>query len=62
MFKTKYYEDFSKLPTAKLKNYSGIVAYHSKCYHKAIKEKTFNLIPSESDPDQSWGKVRKKYI
>jgi hypothetical protein len=41
--------------------FSGTVAYHSVCYRKAMKTGTFNLIPSESDPQQSWGKVRKKF-
>ena len=54
--------EFDKLDRVKFNGYSGIVAYHSVCYKKAIKEGTFNLIPSLQDPDQSWGKVRKKYI
>ena len=41
--------------------YSGTVAYHSCCYRRAMRNKTFNLIPSEFDPNQSWGKIRKKY-
>lgn len=53
---------FDYLEPVVLEAYSGIVAYHKKCYNQAIKQGTFNLIPSEYDPNQSWGKVRKKYI
>lgn len=55
-------KEFEELPKVELENYSGIVAYHSVCYHKAKKEGTFNLIPSLDDINQSWGKIRKKYI
>ena len=54
--------EFDKLNKVKFDGYSGIVAYHSVCYRKAMREGTFNLIPSLQDPDQSWGKVRKKYF
>lgn len=53
--------EFDKLPEVKLEGYSGIVAYHSVCYRKAKREGTFDLIPSLQDPNQSWGKIRKKY-
>ena len=52
---------FDSLKPVVLDAYSGIVAYHKKCYNQAIKQGTFNLIPSEYDPNQSWGRVRKKY-
>lgn len=52
---------FDKLDRVKFDGYSGVVAYHSVCYRKAMREGTFNLIPSLQDPDQSWGRVRKKY-
>lgn len=54
-------KEFNNLENVTREHYSGIVAYHSKCYHKAIKEGTFNLIPSKQDPDQSWGEVREEY-
>ena len=53
--------EFDKLDRVEFAGYSGIVAYHSVCYRKAMREGTFNLIPSLQDPNQSWGKVRKKY-
>lgn len=53
---------FDSLRPVVLDSYSGIVAYHKKCYNQAIKQGTFNLVPSEYDPNQSWGRVRKKYI
>lgn len=53
--------EFDKLKRVTFNGYSGIVAYHSVCYQKAMKDGTFNLIPSLQDPNQSWGKVRKKY-
>lgn len=42
--------------------YSGIIAYHSICYNRAIKKGTFNLIPSDKDKNQGLGKARKKYL
>ena len=53
--------ELDKLDRVEFAGYSGIVAYHSVCYRKAMREGTFNLIPSLQDPNQSWGKVRKKY-
>ena len=53
--------EFDKLDRVERKGYSGLIAYHSTCYRKAMREGTFNLIPSLQDPNQSWGKVRKKY-
>ena len=40
--------------------YSGLVAWHVKCYHDATEEKN-DLTPSLTDPNQSWGVIRKKY-
>ena len=40
---------------------SGIVAWHSLCYNKASEDEKNDLTPSKHDPNQSWGKVRKKY-
>lgn len=54
--------DFSKLPEVSLTEYSGVVAYHSLCYRRAMRQGTFSLIPSEHDPDQSLGYIRKKYM
>lgn len=55
-------EDFIKLPPVKMDKYSGIVAWHSLCYSKASDMDKNDLTPSEHDPNQSWGKVRKKYM
>lgn len=41
--------------------YSGIVAWHKKCYDEASDEEKNDLTPSLTDPNQSWGRVRKKY-
>ena len=41
---------------------SGVVAYHEKCYCIANKKGKIVLQPSESDPEQSWGKPRKKFL
>lgn len=60
--KNKYFGyNFRRLKEVTRESFSGIVAYHSICYRKAIKDGTFNLIPSELDPNQSWGNVRKKF-
>lgn len=45
----------------KLDNYSGIAAWHVKCYEEASDRKRNNLKPSKSDPNQSWGKVRDRF-
>lgn len=58
----KYFmKEFNELPRIECKAYSGVVAYHSVCYRKAMRDGTFNLIPSVQDDNQSWGTVRKKY-
>jgi hypothetical protein len=56
-----YRREFQRLKSIKLDKYSGIVAWHSKCYNAATEEQKKDLTPSMSDPDQSWGKVRKMY-
>lgn len=56
------YKDFERLSEVEVpKTLSGMVAYHSVCYRKAMREGTFNLVPSPNDPEQSWGKIRKKF-
>lgn len=57
-----YEAEFVRLGFPKREKYSGIVAWHSLCYTKASEEQRVALIPSDSDPNQSWGPVRKKYI
>lgn len=58
----KYEKTYMELPIPHRKEYSGIVAWHSKCYHNASKAEQENLMPSERDPDQSCGEVRKEFI
>lgn len=53
--------EWNELPKVEMDAYSGIVAYHARCHRRAIRRKTFNLIPSEFDPSQSWGKIRKRF-
>jgi hypothetical protein len=48
------------LPRAQGVIYSGIAAWHHKCY-KETPEQQQDLTPSVSDPDQSWGRIRKEY-
>ena len=58
----KYFmKKFNELPCIELKAYSGVVAYHSVCFRKAMRDGTFNLIPSIQDENQGCGTVRKKY-
>ena len=56
-----YEAEFARLGCPKREKYSGIVAWHSLCYRKASEEQRATLVPSDSDPNQSWGPVRKKY-
>lgn len=56
-----FYREFQRLKSVKLDKYSGIVAWHSKCYNAATEEQKKDLTPSMSDSDQSWGKIRKMY-
>lgn len=57
----EFSKEFGNLEKVTREHYSGIVAYHSKCYYEAIKNGTFNMIPSLHDPDQSWGEVRGEF-
>jgi hypothetical protein len=41
---------------------SGIEAWHAYCFDHATAEAKEAHIISEGDPDQSWGKPRKKYL
>lgn len=54
-------EQYKSLPIPARTNYSGTAAWHSRCYKLATPEAKINLAPSETDPNQSWGKIRKKY-
>lgn len=40
---------------------SGVEAWHTYCYNRATEETKAKHIIADSDPDQSWGKPRKKY-
>lgn len=59
--KAFFWREFNKLPTVEGSKFSGLVAWHSACYKKASAEERADLKPSELDPNQSWGKVRKIY-
>jgi len=41
---------------------SGVEAWHAYCFEKAKPQAKEAHVISESDPDQSWGKPRKKYL
>lgn len=41
---------------------SGVSAYHKYCFDRLADEEKAMNIPSRSDPDQSWGGARKKYM
>jgi hypothetical protein len=53
---------YEQLPHAQCDSWSGTIAYHKICYDKAVRDHTVSTVPSESDPDQSWGKPRKKFM
>lgn len=57
----EYEKQFAALPQNTRKIYSGTVAWHSLCYHQASDADRADLTPSRSDPDQSWGRIRKKF-
>lgn len=61
-YNSKMYDAFLELHMPQHRVYSGTVAYHSKCYNKAIKGGTFELTPSDFADNQSWGRIRKKYV
>lgn len=41
---------------------SGVSAYHKYCFDRLSNEEKDKNIPSRTDPDQSWGGPRKKYM
>jgi hypothetical protein len=41
---------------------SGIEAWHAYCFDRAVPAAREAHVISEDDPDQSWGKPRKKYL
>lgn len=41
---------------------SGVSAYHKYCFDRLGDEEKDKNIPSRTDPDQSWGVPRKKYM
>ncbi len=41
---------------------SGVSAYHKYCFDRLSDEEKAKNIPSRTDPDQSWGGPRKKYM
>jgi hypothetical protein len=53
--------EFAALPVPIRERYSGTVAWHSRCYNRATPEERADMTPSETDPNQSWGRIRKKY-
>lgn len=61
MDNNKFSKNYNALPKPKADVYSGTVAWHSKCYTKAAKEGNPDLIPSDNDPNQSGGLIRKKF-
>lgn len=54
-------KEFDALPKGKGNKSSGIVAWHSYCYNHATEEERKDLTPSKPAPNQSWGRIRKKY-
>ena len=54
-------EEFDSYPKVEREIKSGIAVWHKKCYDKATDEQRADLTPSAPDPDQSCGKVRKKF-
>lgn len=54
-------KEYNELPVPERNSYSGTVAWHQLCYRKATEAEKSDLTPSKSDPNQSWGKIRKKY-
>lgn len=60
----KYINAFLRLDKVKPdrnKAYSGIAAWHVACWNKATKEERVDLTPSYTDPNQSWGEIRKEF-
>jgi hypothetical protein len=57
----EFEREFALLPIPTRNTYSGTVAWHSLCYNRATPEERADMTPSEADPIQSWGRIRKKY-
>ena len=53
--------EYAALPIPRRDRYSGMVAWHSLCYKQASAQARADLTPSDTDPNQSWGRIRKKY-
>ena len=61
-FKQKCLDEFGELPPLpKPETWSGVVAWHKKCYDEATEEDRNDLKPSDSDPEQSWGEAREEF-
>lgn len=61
-FKQKCLDEFNKLPLLpKPETWSGIAAWHKKCYDEASEEERNDLVPSDSDPEQSRGEAREEF-
>ena len=57
------YEEWDKLKRyVPIEISSGVEAWHKYCYERATEEEKNKHIISESDPDQSWGNPRKKFM
>lgn len=56
------YTEWENLPKVSEPPRSGIEAWHVKCFEKAPQEEKDKHIISESDPNQSWGAVRKEFL
>ena len=57
----EFEKQFAALPRVTRKIYSGTVVWHSLCYQQASDAERADLTPSRSDPDQSWGGIRKEF-
>jgi hypothetical protein len=61
--KEELLEEFRKLPKPDITlAKSGVSAYHKYCFDRLSEEEKTKNICSLSDPDQSWGAPRKKYM
>jgi len=70
---TAFVKEMSVLPSHDVKKrwkslpvpeipFSGIVAFHEKCFRKLSEEEVAKMPPSERDPEQGCGKPRKKHL
>lgn len=55
-------ELMENLPESVMDKYSGLIAYHEKCYNIAKKKGTLSKVPSDDDPNQGGGKPRKSFL